>query len=109
MSKAAEVTRENFENEVLGSDVPVLVDFWAPWCPPCRAIGPEIDAASEQLTGRAKIVKLNVDNEPEIEARYGVRTIPTLIIFKGGEPVDTIHGAVPRRTIVDRIEAQIQE
>ncbi|MCW3059042.1 MAG: trxA2 [Capsulimonas sp.] len=107
MGKVAEVTRENFETEVLGSDVPIMVDFWAPWCPPCRAVAPELDTASEALTGRAKIVKLNVDDEPEIESRYGVRTIPTLIIFKGGVAVDTIHGAVRSRVIVERIEAQI--
>ena len=103
MSKAASVTKEDFQTEVLESSIPVLVDFWAPWCPPCRAIGPEIDAVAELLAGKAKILKLDVDEEPEVEARYGVKTIPTLIIFKNGQPVDQIHGAVSRKVITNKL------
>jgi len=103
MSKAASVTTSEFQTEVLESTIPVLVDFWAPWCPPCRAIGPEIDAVAESMEGKAKILKLDVDQEPEVEARYGVKTIPTLIIFKNGKPVDQINGAVSRKVITSKL------
>jgi thioredoxin 1 len=103
MSKAASVTTDDFQAEVLESTIPVLVDFWAPWCPPCRAIGPEIDAVAVAMTGKAKILKLDVDKEPEVEARYGVKTIPTLIIFKNGQPVDQINGAVSRSVITTKL------
>ena len=107
MSKAASVTTADFQKEVLDSTIPVLVDFWAPWCPPCRAIAPEIDAVAESMAGKAKILKLDVDEEPEVEARYGVRTIPTLIIFKDGQPVGQIHGAVSRSTITKKLSEHI--
>jgi thioredoxin 1 len=107
MSKAAAVTTANFQSEVLESTIPVLVDFWAPWCPPCRAIGPELDAVAESMVGQAKILKLDVDEEPEVEARYGVKTIPTLIIFKNGEPVGTIHGAVSRTVIANKLREYV--
>jgi thioredoxin 1 len=103
MSKAASVTTADFQTEVLDSGIPVLVDFWAPWCPPCRAIGPEIDAVAESMVGKAKILKLDVDQEPDVEARYGVKTIPTLIIFKDGQPVDQINGAVSRSVITRKL------
>jgi thioredoxin 1 len=103
MSKAAAVTTADFQTQVLESEIPVLVDFWAPWCPPCRAIGPEIDAVAESMEGKARILKLDVDQEPEVEARYGVKTIPTLIIFKGGQPVGQIHGAVSRSVITKKL------
>jgi thioredoxin 1 len=103
MSKANSVTTLDFQAQVLDSSIPVLVDFWAPWCPPCRAIAPEIDAVALSMEGRAKIVKLDVDQEPEVEARYGVKSIPTLIIFKGGEPVGQINGAVSRRVITSKL------
>ena len=102
---APAVTKENFDAEVLKSDIPVLVDFWAPWCGPCRAIGPSIDALSIEYAGKAKVVKLDVDNEAEIEARYGVKSIPTLIFFKGGEVVDTIIGAYPKAKIAEKLDA----
>ncbi len=101
--KAGAVTKVDFDVKVLQSDVPVLVDFWAPWCPPCRAVGPEVDAVAELMQGKAGVYKLDVDDEPEIEARYGVRHIPTLIIFKNGVPVDQINGAVSRFVIEKKI------
>jgi thioredoxin 1 len=107
MSKALSVTTANFDREVLESTIPVLVDFWAPWCPPCRAIGPEIDAVAESMDGKAKIFKLDVDQEPEVEARYGVKTIPTLIIFKNGEPVGQINGAVSRKVITEKLNEYV--
>jgi thioredoxin 1 len=101
------VTTENFDAEVLQCDVPVMVDFWAPWCGPCRTIGPIVDALSAEYEGRAKVVKLNVDEDPEIEARYGVRSIPTLIVFKNGAPVDSLIGAYPKGKIAAKIDAAL--
>ena len=87
MSSATAVTRSDFEQAVLESEVPVLVDFWATWCPPCRAIAPTVDAIAAEYQGKAKVVKLDIDEEPEIADRYGVHSIPTLIVFKNGRIV----------------------
>ena len=103
MSNASAVTTANFENEVLQSDVPVLVDFWAPWCPPCRAIGPTLDALADEYQGKAKIVKVDVDDEPEVASRYGVSSIPALLLFKGGEQVGQLVGAHPKTSIANLI------
>ena len=103
MSNASAVTTADFEKEVLHSDVPVLVDFWAPWCPPCRAIGPTLDALADEYQGKAKVVKVDVDDEPEVASRYGVSSIPALLLFKGGEQVGQLVGAHPKANIASLI------
>lgn len=107
MSQAAAVTTADFDKEVLQSDVPVLVDFWAVWCGPCRRVGPEVDAVAEQMAGKAKVLKVNVDEEPDVAGRYGVQSIPTLIVFKGGKAVDQIVGAVPRTVLAEKLQAHV--
>ncbi len=107
MSQAATVTAENFDTEVLQADVPVLVDFWAVWCGPCRRVSPEVDAVAEQLNGKAKVVKVNVDEEPDLAGRYGIQSIPALLIFKNGQVADQIVGAHPRQVIAERLQAQV--
>lgn len=104
MSAAAAVSTADFDKEVLQSDVPVLVDFWAVWCGPCRMIAPAVDAVAEEYSGRAKVMKLNVDEAPEIAGRYGVMSIPTLMIFKGGEQVNQLMGAHPKDTITQMLD-----
>lgn len=99
------VTTDQFDEEVLQSSVPVLVDFWAVWCGPCRAIAPHLEAISQEYAGRAKVVELNVDEEPEIALRYGIQSIPTLLFFKDGKVQDMIVGVVPKKTIVQKLEA----
>ena len=94
-----QVTDQTFEEEVLKSDIPVLVDFWAAWCGPCRAIAPVIEELAEEYQGRLKVCKLNVDENPVTPGKYGIRAIPTLIFFKGGQPVESITGAVAKSTI----------
>jgi thioredoxin 1 len=86
----------NFDTDVLKSDVPVLVDFWATWCAPCKAIAPIIDAIADEYEGKIKVGKVNVDDNPGTPGKYGVRGIPTVILFKGGEVVDQVVGAVPK-------------
>lgn len=99
-----EVSKADFEVEVLKSDVPVMVDFWAPWCVPCRVIAPIVERMAEQYSGKLKVAKLNVDENQEIAIRYQVMSIPTLLFFKDGQVVDRIVGAVGESVIVDRIE-----
>jgi thioredoxin 1 len=91
-----EVTGENFDVEVLASSEPVIVDFWAPWCKPCEAIEPHLRALAEEWSGQASLVRVNVDEEPGISARYGVLSLPTVILFADGEPKATVYGAQPR-------------
>ncbi|HWP33960.1 MAG TPA: thioredoxin [Thermodesulfobacteriota bacterium] len=90
------VTDDTFETEVLNSPLPTVVDFWAAWCGPCRAIAPVVEDLARQYAGRVKVVKLNVDENPRTPSRYGVLGIPTLILFKNGQPVDQLVGALPR-------------
>ena len=99
-----EITDSSFEQEVLQSSVPVLVDFWAPWCGPCRSIAPVIEEIAKEYQGRVKIAKVNVDNNPQAPAMYHVRGIPNLILFKNGELQDQIVGAVAKQEIVNAIE-----
>lgn len=98
-------TDENFAAEVLQSDKPVLVDFWAVWCGPCKMIAPFVEELAGELEGKAKIGKLDVDNNQESAIKYGVRSIPTVLIFKGGKVVDTIIGAVPKVQLKQKLEA----
>lgn len=98
-----EFTDANFEEEVVKSDLPVLVDFWAPWCGPCRMIAPSIETLSTEYAGKVKIGKLNTDDNTDVSARFGIRSIPTLLIFKGGEVVDQLVGALPKEKIAERI------
>ncbi len=105
--KIVHVTDATFEAEVLKSDKPVLIDFWAPWCAPCRAIAPIIDDLAAQYDGRLKVVKINVDDNPEAPARYGVRGIPNLVIVKGGQVKDQIVGAVPKGHLVRAVEGAL--
>src|SRR3989304_9016196 len=90
------VTDSTFESLVLQSDTPALVDFWASWCAPCRAIAPIVDEMAQEYTGKLRVVKVNVDDNPATPGKYGVRGIPTLILFKGGKVVDQLAGAVPK-------------
>lgn len=100
MSAAPAVSTTEFDKQVLEAEVPVLVDFWAVWCGPCRAIAPAVDTVADEFAGRAKVYKLNVDENPEIAGRYGVQSIPTLIVFKGGQKVgELVGGQNTRQTI----------
>ena len=102
---ALEFTDENFENLVLKSDKPVLVDFWATWCGPCRAIAPVIDELHEELEGKAVIGKVNIDENSDTPVTYGVRNIPTLLVFKNGQVVETLVGNQPKSTLVELLES----
>ena len=101
---ASQVTDSTFKQEVLESETPVLVDFWAPWCGPCRMVAPVVDEISEQYDGQVKVVKVNTDENPSVASQYGIRRIPTLMIFKGGQRVDMVVGAVPKTTLANTLE-----
>lgn len=107
MVATAEVTDSSFKEEVLDSDMTVLVDFWAPWCGPCRMVAPVVDEISEQYEGKVKVVKVNTDENPNVASQYGIRSIPTLMIFKDGERVDMVVGAVPKTTLANTLEKYI--
>ena len=104
-----ELTGENWDSEVLNSSEPVLVDFWATWCPPCRVIAPVIDALANDYKGRVKVGKLDVDSHGDVAGRYGIRSIPTLLVFRNGEVVDQRVGAVPQAELtrlLDQVTAE---
>lgn len=100
---ANEVTDKNFEAEVLNSEIPVLVDFWAPWCGPCRALSPTIDQVATEYEGKVKVVKLNTDENPESAVKFRINSIPNLIFFKAGKPVEQLVGAVDKAKIEEAL------
>jgi thioredoxin 1 len=102
-----ELTTDNWEQEVLRSEEPVLVDFWAPWCPPCRAIAPTIDELAASYAGKARVGKLNVDEHDQIAGQYGIRSIPTLLIFSKGQVVEQRVGALPKSEMVRLLDGQL--
>ena len=99
-----ELTDDNFDAEVLQSTDPVLVDFWAPWCGPCRQIAPLIDQLAEQLAGRAKVGKLNIDDNPEMTSQYGIQSIPTLLVFRGGDVSERFVGMPPKAKLEQALQ-----
>ncbi len=107
MSQAAEVTDSQWDAAVLQSDTPVLVDFWAEWCAPCRAMGPYVDKLAEEYQGRLKVVKINTQDNPEVPARYGITAIPTFLLIKGGEVVKQIVGSQPYDALKGIVEENI--
>ena len=104
---AVEFTDANFEEQVLKSDKPVLVDFWAEWCGPCRMVGPVVEELSNDYSGKAVVGKVNVDQNPGVAAKYGIRSIPTILFFKNGEVVDKSVGAVPKAALADKLNAAL--
>jgi len=102
-SKYVTLDPQNFQAEVLDSPLPVLVDFWAAWCGPCRSIAPAIEALAAEFEGRVKVGKVDVDEHPELATEYGVQGIPTLLVFRGGRVVDQVVGAVPKQVLADKL------
>ena len=100
-----EFTDNNFDQEALKSDLPVMVDFWAPWCAPCRMVGPIIDELANSYSGKVKVGKLNTDDNPGIASRYGIMSIPTILLFKDGQIIDRISGAVPKKIFENMLAA----
>jgi thioredoxin 1 len=105
--KIVTITQDNFENEVLKSDTPVLVDFWAEWCGPCRRVAPVLDEIAGEMDGKLRIAKLNVDENQEIASRFQVQSIPTFVLFKGGQMVDRTMGALPKAAFQSFIERNL--
>lgn len=103
-----EVSDKNFETDVLQATTPVVVDFWAVWCGPCRMIAPVVEELAQQYKGQVEFVKLNVDENPETSMKYGIRSIPTLLVFKNGKPVDQVVGAVPKRELQKHVDAALK-
>ena len=108
MATPISINDTQFEAEVLKSPLPVVLDFWAPWCGPCRMVGPMLETLAEQMDGQVRFVKINVDENPQNASRFGVQGIPTLLFFRGGNLVDTVVGALPETALRDRIESTFE-
>jgi len=106
-AKVVQVTQTTWKQEVLDSALPVLVDFWAPWCGPCRAVAPVLDELSEELAGKLKIAKVNVDDEPELAAQFQIRSIPTMLVFKGGAVQQQMVGAMNKAALRDKLKNHV--
>lgn len=107
MSSITNVTEATFKQEVLENETPVLVDFWAPWCGPCKMLSPVVEEVATEYQGQLKVVKVNTDQNPTVASHYGIRTIPTLMVFKGGRQINTVVGAVPKNTLAATLEKYI--
>ena len=105
MGHPTEVNDNDFEKQVLQNNVPVMVDFWAPWCGPCRLVAPIVEELVDEYAGKVEFVKLNVDDSPGVASKYSVRSIPTLMVFKGGKPVRQVIGAVPKRELKKQLDS----
>ena len=102
--KPLDVTDSTFDTEVLKSEQPVLVDFWAPWCPPCRMVGPMVEDLASRMQGRLKVCKVNVDDNPTVAQTYAIRAVPTLLVFKNGALVDRLVGAMPKEMLLQKLK-----
>ena len=107
MGNAVAVTDQNFQTEVLNSATPVLVDFWAEWCGPCRAIAPMVEELAAEYQGKLKVVKVDVDESTDVAARYRIQSIPTLMVFKGGEEVERVIGQVPKSMLLGKLQKHL--
>jgi len=107
MAHPVEVSDDTFEDEVMKSEVPVLVDFWAEWCAPCKMIAPIVEDLANEYDGKVKFAKMDIDSNPSVPMKYGIRSIPTLLIFDGGSPVDQVVGAVPKSVLKQRLDKAV--